>query len=613
MKKILFPFLAVLFAFGASGAGFKRLHASTNAPAYAAQGSISMSYVLSSIYDDTSYKVPNFYAVLSNSGDAKYNPNTGDITAPAGSFTLALDFYNDTPNDVLYLPAGTYTVIEDGFAERPFGFTNEFSVLDYFDANGNRSSFKLSNPIEVVRDENGRYNITTTLSTTSGDIDISYNGPLTFKSATEKPTVYPQINHDVNVNLDKGGISFYQGVPDGYNQGLSYLNLYDVTFDESNGYMKGAGYNLCMMIAHKRFTKRENYEICPGTYNNATNLERFTWYPCREIDYMGVVMPFGSYIRELKVVNGERSYTYAYLKTGEFTIVDNGDGTYKGTLNAVTSLGYTVTATWSGSIALNTENATFAATISDLTDDVELDFSNLEAGRIYSTGLKGGCRTFIVDLGSPSGKDEGINYGGDLLRMEFLSDPKDHLLKPGLYTVVPRRWNEYELNAGGTYEPMSLNKGYFSNGGDQVGTRYAHFRTGSYCVYDMVGPAEAGTVRVDTQDYQTYQFVIDLEDDAGFKITGSWDKPIIYCYDPQAILDENSGIESIENDGEAIRAIVEGPNLFVINAGNSPLEIYSVEGRLILSTTADYMIPTSVLGNGLFFIKVKNTTLKMIL
>lgn len=612
MKKILLPFLAILIAIGASGAPVKRLPAAANATARAAQSSISMSYALSSIYDDANYKVPNFYVVLSNSEEAKYNSNTGDVTAPAGSFTMTLDFFNDAPADGIYLPEGIYTVIEEGFGERPFGFTYEYSFLDYFDENGNRTSYKFEYPVEVKRDANGRYTITATLATNSGDIEITYNGPLTFRRATEKPTVYPQINRDVNVNLNKGGISFYQGVPDGYNQGMSYLNLYDVTFDESSGYMYGAGFNLCMMIAHKRFTKRESYEICPGTYTNATNLARFTWYPCREIDYMGVVMPFGSYIRELKIVNGERTYSYAYLKTGEFTIEDNGDGTYKGTLNAVTSLGYNVTATWSGSIVLNTENATFAATISDLTDDVDLDFSNLEFGRIYHTGLKGGCRTFIVDLGSPSGKDPGINEGGDLLRMEFLSDPKDHLLKPGLYTVVPRRWNEYELRAGGTYEPMSLNKGYFQNG-DQVGTRYAHFRNGSYCVYDMVGPAETGTVRVDTQDYETYQFNIDLEDDAGFKITGSWDKPIVYCYDPQAVLDEISGIESIDGDEGSIRAIVEGSNLFVINAGNSPLEIYSIEGRLLLSTTADKMIPTSALGNGLFLIKVKNTTLKMIL
>lgn len=374
--------------------------------------------------------------------------------------------------------------------------------------------------------------------------------------------------------------------------------------------MYGAGFNLSMMVAHKRFTKRDSYQICPGTYTNAKNLARDTWYPCREIDYMGITMPFGSYIRELKIVNGERSYTYAYLKTGEFTIEDNGDGTYKGTLDAVTTLGYTVKLTWSGAIALNTENASFQATISDLTDDVVLDFSKLEKGRIYHSGLKGGCRTFIVDLGSPSGKDEAINDGGDLLRMEFLADANDHLLKPGLYTVVPRRWNSDELRAGGTYEPMSLNKGYFGEHGDQIGTRYAHFRSGSYCVYDMVGPAEEGSVRVSTSDYQNYQFEIDLADDAGFKITGYWDKPIEYNYSPDAVLAE-LGIEGVGGDDTVIRVVQEGSNLLVLNAGNSPVEIFAIDGRLVRAATADALIPVDGLSEGIYVVKVKNATLKI--
>lgn len=612
-KKLLFPLFTVIFSFSATAAEWIKAPSLSDARINPGSSSISMNHVLSSLYDDKNYKVPNYYAIFSDNENAKYNPNTGDVTAPAGSYTLVIDFYNNPPEDGVYLPVGLYTMIEDGKAERPFGFTHEYSMLDCFDANGNRTSVLLTNPVEVIRDENGRYTISTVVTTPSGDIDVSYTGPLVFSSSTEKPTAYPQITRDVTANLDKGGIAYYHGVPDGASQGMSYLNLYDVKFDNENGFMEGEGYNLCMMIFHKRFTKRDLYAICPGDYSNATNLERFTWYPCREIDYMGIVMPFGSYIRELKIVNGERNYSYAYLKTGEFTIEDNGDGTYKGILNAVTSLGYTVKATWNGPITLNTDNATFQATVSDLVDDVDLDFSKLEVGRIYHQGLKGGCRTFIVDLGSPSGKDPGINEGGDLLRMEFLSDANNHLLEPGLYTVVPRRWNEYELRAGGTYEPMSLNKGYFSATGAQIGTRYAHFRPGSYCVYDMVGPAEEGSVRVETEDYENYKFTIDLQDDAGFKITGYWDKPLEYCYNPQVVLEEIMGVASVDADPEAIRAVVEGSEIRIINAGNAPVQIYSIEGRLLISTTADKNISTSLLGTGMYLIKVNNTILKIVL
>lgn len=616
MKKILLTAFSILFALSASAGDIMKTPAAPKKASIKAQTvSLPMSYSLAALYDETNYKVPNFYLIFSNDENSKYNANTGDISAPAGTFSLILDCFNYRPDEGVYLPEGTYEMILDDNDQRPRTYTHEYSMLNYYDEDLGQISFQLENPVEVTRAADGYYTITTTVEDGNHNIiNVTYNGPILFGSSTEKPTVYPQIKRDINVNLDKGGISYYEGVTDGSSQGISFLNLYDVKIDEY-GVMAGEGYNLCMMIAHKRFTKRADYAVCPGTYTNSKTLARNTWYPCREIDYMGYVMPFGSYIRQLKVVNGERSYSYAYLNSGEFTIEDNGDGTYKGKLEAVSMLGYHVNVTWSGSIALNTDNATFQATVSDLKDDVEMDFSPLPKGRIYHSGIQGGCRTLIVDLGSPSGKDPEINEGGDLFRMEFLVDTKEHLLQPGLYTVVSRRWNSNELQAGGKYEPMSLNKGYFDAQGAQIGTRYAHYRPGSWCVYDMVGPAEEGTVRVETTDYKNYTFNIDLMDDAGFKMTGLWDnKPIEYCYNAEALQAEigASGIESATADS-AIRVILEGSNIFVINAGNAPIAIYSIDGRKLVSTTADKMIPVSDLGKGIYIIKVNNSSFKILL
>lgn len=615
MRKFFLSFLTCLMALSVSAAGLTKQSASVRSMARPAANTASLqtNNVLLSLYDDKSSKVPNFYLIFAQNENAKYDSNTGSISAPAGTFTLVLDLYNNAPDDGLYLPAGTYNRFDSAEAEQTFGYSSDWSMLNYYDENGQQYSTLLTDPIEVTRDEaTGRYTIKTLVEFSDGVVEVSFNGPLTFGSSTERPTVYPQITRDLNLNLNKGGISYYQGVTDISSQGVSYLDLYDVEFDEG-GRMNSDGFNLCMMIAHKRFTKRADYAVCPATYSNSNTLARDTWYPAREIDYMGFVMPFGSYLRELKTVNGEREYTYAYLKTGTFIIEDNGDGTYKGTLDAVTTLGYSVKATWSGSIALNTDNATFQATVSDLTDDVEFDFSPLDKGRIFHSGIKGGCRTLTIDLGSPSGRDPGVNYGGDIFRMEFLVDQKHHLLEPGLYTVVPRRWNSNELVAGGTYEPGSLNKGYFDGNGALVGTRYAHFRTGSYCVCDVAAPAESGTVRVETSDYINYTFDIDLMDDAGFKMTGLWNnKPIEYWYDPEAVKAEiGSGVSIIADENSAVKAVIEGENLFIINAGNAPVAIYAVDGRQIISTTADQVIPVDSLGKGVFIISTNNTTLKI--
>lgn len=613
MKKFTLTMLASFLALSVSAAGLVKQTASSRSIARPTANtvSLSMSTMVTAVYDDRNSKVPNFYCILASNENAKYDSNTGAVTAPEGTFALVLDLYNNPLDGGLVLPEGTYTMFDNELPAPTFGYDGEYSMLNYYDGK-QQNSVLLEDRVEVTRDAaTGRYTIKTLVGLSDVVVEVTYNGPITFVSANERPTVYPQITRDLDVKLDYGGISYYQGVTDVSSQGVSYFDVYGVEFDKESGIMKSSGFNLCMMIAHKRFTKRADYAVCPGTYTNSTTLGRNTWYPAREIDYMGYVMPFGSYIRELKDVDGERSYTYAYLKTGEFTIEDNGDGTYKGTLNAVTTLGYTVKATWSGAIALNTDNAQFQATISDLTDDVELDFTPLEKGRIYHTGLQGGCRTLVVDLGSPSGKDPGVNYGGDILRMEFLVDTKQHLLQPGLYTVVPRRWNSNELHAGGTYEPGSLNKGYFDGNGAQIGTRYAHFREGSYCVYDMVGPAEEGSVRVETTDYKNYKFTIDLMDDAGFKITGNWDKPIEYCYDPEVILAEISGVSVISDDSSAVKAVIEGDNLFIMNAGNADVAIYSADGRKVIATTADKVIPVSGLGKGIFIISTNNTTLKI--
>lgn len=211
-----------------------------SAPAETAQlketvsGSMHMDYVLTSLYDQSNYKVPNYYIVLSDNADARYDNNTGSIIAPAGAHTLILDLYNYTADEEITLPAGTYTMIE-GTAERPFGYTYEYTMLNEYNENGEQNSVQLTAPVEVTKMDNGQYHISTTCIFSNKSVNVSYDGPLTFGSSTEKPTVYPQINHNITANLDKGGVSFYQGVTDLSSQGVSYINLYDVDFDETNG------------------------------------------------------------------------------------------------------------------------------------------------------------------------------------------------------------------------------------------------------------------------------------------------------------------------------------------------------------------------------------------
>ena len=199
----------------------------------------------------------------------------------------------------------------------------------------------------------------------------------------------------------------------------------------------------------------------------------------------------------------------------------------------------------------------------------------------------------------------------DLLRVEFFTPKNEAVVKPGLYTVVARRWNSNELAAGGTYDPMSIGQGWSDVDG---GSSYRHFQEGLTYVYDYFAPVQRGTIQVQTEDYVNYSFDIDLYDDAEFKITGVWDnKPIEYMYDRQALEDELSGISSVAADNNAVQAIVNGREIIVLNAGAAPVSLYDLNGRVVMSGTAAEVLDASACMAGVYVLTVDNKAIKVVL
>lgn len=577
-------------------------------PLAAAAKALEIPYLVAANCDE-SVNPANYYIVLSDQSDATYDKNTGSVSISTG-YLLCLDLYNNLTSP-LALPAGIYVPGGDLNGTGPGTYNPDYTYLLYYQNGTETGALSLDGAITVTAD-NGEYDITCTVKQGASSRDLHFSGRLPIVSTGVKESEYAQIKHDVEVDM-KGGIAFYQGLTEYSNNGVTYINLYSTDFDENGALLKD-GFNLAMMVAHKRVITKNKFQLFPGTYTNAYTLDRFTWYPCREINYSFggsiITTQFGSYIRELKSNTADR-YTYGYLATGTFEFEEVGDGIYKGYLDAVTDLGYKVKVNFEGPIALNTDNANVGSTpLSWLEDDVQLDFSKLEKGRVYHRGLMGGCRDLTVDLGSPSGKDEAINYGGDLLRLEFLAPVNDVVLQPGVYTVVPRRWNDYELAAGGTYEPMSLNQHRFggNSGYDMDGTRYCHFEEGRYCVYDLWGPVFEGQVRVETEDYVNYYMEIELVDDAGFEITGEWDGPLELQYDLEAL---KAGVEMI--DADEFQVVVEPGQILVLNCGNSPVELFSTTGALVARGNAATALDTSGIASGVYILKVNNHSVKVIL
>lgn len=568
-----------------------------------------MPYSVVAIYDNASASVPNYYLMISDSENAKYDHLKGSLSITEG-YALTLDLYNETTNPLQIIP-GTYNPKGASADYTPFVFDPSFSELSYYKDGKLQSATQITSPIVISGSGNGIYTITTTATdpVSNEACEIHFNGRIPVTDSHEKPTAYTMMKKDVEVTMN-GGVAFYQGVTDYSNNGVTYLNLYSGSYDAASGGMTSDGFNLALMVAHKRVTKKSDFAVFPGTYTNSTDLARFTWYPCREIEYgfggESITMPFGSFIRERK--NGQ--FTYGYLKTGTFTIETDENGNVSGTLDAVTDLGYSIKVNFSGPMALNTDNASFKSTVSNLTDDVDLDFSTLEKGRIWHTGLKGGCRTFVVDLGSPAGRDESINFGGDLLRMTFLSPSNDAVVKPGLYTVATRRYNSNQLTAGETYDPMSLEQGFTTD----EGTRYAHFKNGSYCVYDLLGPCHEGTVLVSTTDYINYTFEINLVDDAGFEIRGIWDnRPLEYFYSHEDLEKELAGVTVVAGDETSLKVAVEGRYITVLNGGYAPMQLIDLNGRTVASGNAAESLDASALPANIYILRINNQSIKIAL
>lgn len=566
------------------------------------------------LYDEQGYDVPNYYVILSDKTNATYNQKTGAISLDEG-YILSLDLYNAV-TDPLALAPGTYRSSNDMTA---FTVSPENSSLVYYSGGTQKSTSGITSDVTVAVGADGIYTVTLSAINpeTKQGCDVKYTGRLPIISVNATPASFPQLKQDVeNVELDAGGIAFYYGVTDYSNNGVTYLNFYQGDFDDQGGLRTPDGINLAMMIAHKRMTSRDNYTIVPGTYVSTMDFARNTWYPCREIYYPGVDggMPFGSFIRIRK--NGV--YTYGYLKSGTFTIEFDPNTKYlTGTLDAYTDLGYHVTATLKGNITYNFDNATFVPTISNLIDDVDLDLDYLDDGYIVHVGEKGGCRSFVVDLGSPAGKDSPAGVRADLMRLEFLLPINEAVVKPGVYTVVPRRWNSNELKAGGKYEPMSIGKGSADDGSAKdpatIGSRYANFKEGQSWVYEYFAPVDAGTVTVATNDYVNYTFVIDLQDDAGFEIRGLWDnKPLEYRYDRDALAEE-LGVDTVADDAAQLQVVINGRDIVVVNGGDAPAVLFDLNGRKVASANANALIDASSLNSGVYLLNVGEKTAKVVL
>lgn len=550
---------------------------------------ITLTQCAAAIYDVGEDGLGDYYLIFSEKGNAVVDLNEGTITT-SDDHLLTLDLYAG-PTSPIELPTGVYSSGESG----TMTYYPDYSYSAYYNSNGvEESSSLLSGGVEVEKNSDETYTITVT---DASGVTYTYTGSIKFTDPSASTYVYPQIAENIEATFT-GGMAFYNGNLYESKTGNMYINLFDCDFDSETGQMYEDGYDLAICAFSKLFNNSANAKIMPGTYTVAQNFKANTYYPGMEIDYLGTTIAFGSYVkrRTTPANGGEADYAVTYIVDGTITITEGStDGTYCFAIDCVTDDGYTVkgTATDISITIIDQSDDESSAVVSNLDRDVVLNLDYIKTARVYYTGLQNGVNVFVVDIGSPSGKD---GTEGDLMRMEFQADHSTSELPMGTYELMEE--NHLWTNM---YAPYKLTQGYFTDQGELIGTRYWHFAKDRYEVVDTFASVIAGRISVEkVENTDNYHFTIDVEDGNAFTITGEWTGPMEICYDIEGIQNAytETGSLSIEK--------YNGSNLVLRGVTNNEVvNIFSADGRLALRTSGTN-IDVGNLPQGIYIIKVNN-------
>ena len=574
----------------------KHSHAAEQSVAKAGDKQVSLISIVAAYYKaaSDSKKKDNYYLVLADTHNASYNDAEGRIEATNSNVAM-LDLYvpqgsGGTLPSGNFVANGSSTIAQQVYAP-------DYSETVYYDAQGKASNHipSVKGEISIIRNAEGTYIITFT--DTDGTV-YNFKGNITFTNMNGGTSVYPQISSDINATFT-GGMAFYHGNLMKSNTGNIYINLYNCDFDSETGAMKAKGYNLSICAFNRLFGDPKKATVLPGVYTVARNFKKETYFPGMEIDYSGMTVIMGTYIKQRKAMSGaDTDYAYGYITEGTITITEGDkENTFNFNIDCTTDRGHKVRGT-ARNVAftyVDKSDDKKKAIVSNLNDDVTLDLNYIKTARVYHLGLQNGVNVFSVDIGSPSGKD---GNEGDLFKMEFQTAPNASGIVPGTYELMEQNHLWTKL-----YAPYKMTQGYFDEWGELIGTRYWHFAKDRYQVVDTFAVVTSGRVSVELLENNNYKFTIDVTDGNGFLIKGIWSGPMEINYDPTSI--------SEVTDREYTNIHLEGNTLVLDREqkNNATTHIFTADGRLALVATGTRRIDISSLGKGLYIIKTGDKTI----
>lgn len=341
----------------------------------------------------------------------------------------------------------------------------------------------------------------------------------------------------VNANLIYYGNGGDSEIPDEW-----LLNLY-TDMEVEGGYPVGPGQYLCISFyAPANMAQEPSLNYLKGKYSMppSSGLAEYTYIQGEILDIdtpAGTIsMPAGSFYGDIPA--GEIEFDADLIREGDFTITDNGDGTW--TIDGIlvgrqyTKRYFTYTGTFEP-VDNSDQGGGQEIPNSNLTGDIGLNEYSLvnarllDKGDFFFTGA-GNYRLFLLYL-AEAGVDISEDYPsgtGRLLHLELLvpadADPEDGI-PAGEYTMANRI-------SGGTFMPIEnivpfrVVEGCANVFQYNTGTWYQELTDGVWTNY---GRISGGTVTVE-RDGDAHTLTIDLADcsDPAYKVSGVWttDGPI---------------------------------------------------------------------------------------
>lgn len=457
---------------------------------------------------------------------AKVNENTDLLTAQPGTFEPGLYMEGGT-----YLPKYSGGVWQDGTGK-----------------NGKAISLKDNVVITKTSEEAERYLIESSFIDENGVTrTFAYEGNIYLADGSQGGGALPRLLHDAHVEGATAS-AVYNGNLFDNGAGMMIINIYDEKYT-SDQYEGQGGLAASLVVFNKLFSNPKDATLIEGTYEIGTTFEQGTAMMGLEMNYMGMLVPFGSYV----ICDDGSTYgQFAFARSGSVTIskAESGDG-FDIEFEFTSEEGFTFTGEYSGEIEISDESVEDDSDdgTSTLEEDHDMVLTPIDVARLASHGDVRGMafdqyhnqldvRLGIqkINIGSVGGWDmDKVLENGDVFGIGLIVEPgMQDVIVPGTYGIFPE-WTPVKASyvaAPSTYYHGLC--GYFQNDAEYwKGTYWNHFEPGRENLYiDGFALIYGGSVTIRKPDGTAPDdgiFAIDIDGTCtkGLHVRANWQGKII--------------------------------------------------------------------------------------